>query len=61
MKKGYMTPTTMMVAVGTEMLLAGSGVQSDNGISYGGVDEDGSKEPGARRRRNVWDGEDEEL
>lgn len=57
MKKVYMAPVTKMVAVGTEMLLAGSGVQSDNGIGYGGVDADGSKEPSARRRSDVWDEE----
>ena len=50
-----------MVRTAIEQLLSGSGVQSDNGIDYGGVDEDGTKDPAARRHRSEWDDEEDEL
>ena len=61
MKKTYLQPSTEMVIIGTTTMICGSeGVSSDNGIDYGGVDEEGELEPASRRRRrDVW--EDEEL
>ncbi len=44
----------------TMMVCTSESVTSNNGIDYGGVDEDGEKDPAARRRRNVWDEEEEE-
>ena len=62
MKKTYIQPLTEVVQMGTMSFICGSqGVTSNNGIDYGGVDEEGNKEPGARRRRrDVWDDEEEE-
>ena len=60
MKKRYFAPETLVVRTAIEQLLSGSGVQSDNGIGYGGVDEDGSKDPSARRHRSEWDDDEED-
>lgn len=53
----------MVAYIGTLTMICGSqGVTStgiDEDITYGGVDEDGQKDPASRRRRDVW--EDEEL
>mgnify|MGYP006916267233 FL=1 len=38
-------------------MLCASAVYSDNGIGYGGVDEDGTIDPEARSHRGVWDEE----
>ena len=43
-KKEYMTPTMDVVETEELMLLAGSGVSSDD-IGYGGVDEGGTLDP----------------
>lgn len=45
-KKEYMTPTMDVVETEELMLLAGSGVSSDD-IGYGGVDEGGTLDPAA--------------
>ncbi len=37
-----------------ENMIATSGVHSDNGIGYGGVDEDGSLTPSSNGRRGTW-------
>ena len=63
MKKNYISPDTFFVTVRSQALMAASGVNgTDAGkdIGYGGVDEDGDKEPSARRR-NIWDDEEEET
>ena len=63
MKKEYVTPQTMLTAVGVPALLTGSGeIRSDKGIGYGGVDEEGEREVDTRRHgsHNVWDDEEEE-
>ena len=61
MKKTYQVPFTEMVTMETLTIICTSGtVTSNNGIGYGGVDEDGEKDPSARRRRDVWDDEEEE-
>jgi len=42
-------------------ICASKGVTSNNGIDYGGVDEDGELDPASRRhRRDVWDDDEEE-
>ena len=60
MKKTYMAPVTEMIKMDiTEQLLTVSG--GDKNIGYGGVDEDGEKDPASRRRRDVWDEGEEEY
>ena len=59
-KKTYIVPAIAEEAVLTEQFLAVSGVSSDNGIGYGGVDTEGEKDPSSRR--DAWDDlEDEEF
>ena len=57
-KKTYIVPAIAEEAVLTEQFLADSGVSSDNGIGYGGVDTEGEKDPSSRR--DAWDDLDEE-
>ena len=58
MKKTYLQPSTVMVMVETGVILTGSaGVMSNNGIGYGGVDEEGSLDPASRRRQGSWEDE----
>lgn len=45
-KKEYMTPDMEVMEIKTMTLLTGSGVNSDLGIDYGGVD-DGTLDPAA--------------
>ena len=61
MKKTYITPiTAYMAATADEVLTIASGVYSeDEGIEYGGIDEDGTKVPGARRHQDLWYDEEE--
>jgi hypothetical protein len=56
-KKKYVAPATSCDAVGEDGMLCASAVYSDNGIGYGGVDEDGTIDPEARSHRGVWDEE----
>ena len=44
-KKEYMTPDVQVIEIEKMTLLAGSGVSSDNGIGYGGLDEGSLLEP----------------
>lgn len=57
-KKIYIVPAIAEEAVLTEQFLADSGVSSDNGIGFGGVDTEGEKDPSSRR--DAWDDLDEE-
>ena len=57
-KKIYIVPAIAEEAVLTEQFLADSGVSSDNGIGYGGVDTEGEKDPSSRR--DAWDDLEEE-
>lgn len=59
-KKTYQRPATQVLKISLQGLLLGSDVQSDNGIGYGGVDGEGTKDPATRRRRNEWDSEETE-
>lgn len=59
MRKTYIEPTTIVVSIETAHMVNASGVVSDQGIKYGGVDEDGTRNPDSRRQRdNVWDEEE---
>ena len=61
MKKTYLTPAVWQHDILPMAALATSGVTSEKGIDYGGVDEEGKKDPASRRRRrDVWDDEEEE-
>ena len=60
MRKYYISPVTELVCVENSVLLAGSdGVNSNNGLGYGGVDNDGNKDPAAKGQggsiSNIWD------
>ena len=59
MKKiAYQTPEVKVKALFMENLMAGSGVSaSDQGIDYGGVDDNGEKDPDAKvfDSHSVWD------
>ena len=54
-RKTYITPAVEIVSCEGVMMLCGSGVSSSfgSGISYGGVDTDGTVDAGVRA--NVWD------
>lgn len=45
MKKTYIIPEISVVVTLHETPLAASGVSSGNGIGYGGVDDQGQKDP----------------
>ena len=55
MIKTYIAPNTVVVEIESEMLLAASGVYSDTGIGYGGVDTEGCKDAQAKSIGNCWD------
>ena len=60
MKKVYMQPAIEMVMTRPATMICGSqDITSDKGIDYGGVDEEGTKDPSSRRYRDAWDEEDE--
>ena len=42
---------------GSQDIASGSDV---NDIGYGGVDEQGTKDPASRQQRNLWEDEEEE-
>ena len=58
MKKTYIAPNTDVVEIESERLLAASGVYSDTGIGYGGVDTEGSKDAEAKPIGSCWDSKD---
>ena len=45
----------------TMMVCGSKDIMSDNGIDYGGVDEEGTKDPAARRHKGIWEDEEEEF
>ncbi|MDD7096789.1 MAG: hypothetical protein SPH23_06995 [Prevotella sp.] len=55
MKKTYIAPNTDVVEIESEMILAASGVSSNTGIGYGGVDTDGSMDAEAKSVGSSWD------
>ena len=61
-KQDYIQPRVKILPVGSDELLVGSGVTGDTGsdtIGYGGVDDDGDLDPGAKEYSfssySVWD------
>jgi hypothetical protein len=55
MKKTYITPQMEITEMETASMLANSdSIKGLDGTSYGGVDEDGTKDP-ASRQWNGWD------
>jgi len=62
MKKTYITPATAVftITAGSLLTTASQGVTSkDYDIDYGGIDENGTQVPGTRRRKDLWDDEEE--
>lgn len=58
MKWNYAQPAVMTVKTETAMMICGSqDITSNNDINYGGVDEEGTKDP-ASRRYDIWDEEE---
>lgn len=55
-KKEYMTPDVQVIEIEKMTLLAGSGVSSDNGIGYGGLDEGSLLEPESPELFDVSEG-----
>jgi hypothetical protein len=56
MKKTYQQPSMEMDNMETESVICSSqSITSDGGITYGGVDETGSKDPASRRNCSIWD------
>lgn len=62
MKKTYQQPSVVMAYIGTASIICGSQdiTSNNNDITYGGVDEQGTKDPASRRQRNLWEDEEEE-
>lgn len=62
MKKTYLQPLAMVEEMETWSIICDSqgGVQSDNGIGYGGVDVNGELDPASRQCRDIWDDEEGE-
>ena len=58
MKKIYIAPNTVVVEIESEMILAASGVYSNTGIGYGGVDTEGNKDAEAKPIGSCWDSKD---
>ena len=59
MKKKYLQPSVSMDNMALQVILAVSGVTSDKGIGYGGIDENGTKDPSSRSL-GLWDDEEDE-
>lgn len=57
-RKRYMSPALEAEGMSDLELLTVSGVSSDRGIGYGGVDKDGTKDPSAPYYDEEEDGED---
>lgn len=61
MKKVYFKPSIKMVIMNKRLILcASTDITSNNGITYGGVDEEGSKDPESRHQYDIWE-EDEKY
>lgn len=60
MKKTYIKPSVEGDGMEPETIICNS-VISAMGIGYGGVDEDGTKDPASRRQWDAWGNEEEEL
>ena len=53
MKKIYVTPAVEMLDCISEELLSGSGVNSESGIGYGGIDDTGGLLPACRQLLDI--------
>ena len=64
MKKTYLQPQILVEHIETSSIICGSqdvhSTLGDDNIGYGGVDEDGTITPSARRHHGVWDEDEEE-
>ncbi len=56
-KTAYIAPAikTRIIYIESVLASASKGTTSDNGIGYGGVDEDGTREPCAKDDDFFWD------
>jgi hypothetical protein len=56
-KKVYLTPAVSLLDTDAEELLVGSKdiYNEERNIGYGGVDEEGTKDPAARGLQDIWD------
>lgn len=60
MKKEYQAPKIALLKCCGKPLMKGSGVESpDKGIGYGGVDDDGERDPESRQSWDIWDDADD--
>lgn len=62
MKKNYIAPSVEITNVALQQMIAGSDgfkTNMDGLGGYGGVDEDGTKDPSSRRRRNIWEDDED--
>ena len=58
MKKRYISPDCIILNLQVAKIISTSGgVSSNNGIGYGGVDEDGDLDPAVKLHTNSWDEE----
>lgn len=57
MKKTYIEPHIEMRQIHAEQVIASSEITSNNGIGYGGVDEEGELDPEVKeeKHKDVWD------
>ena len=61
MKKIYMRPAQSMIEAEPDQMICGSkSITSDKDLNYGGVDEEGTKDPDSRRY-NTWDDDEEDF
>ena len=63
MKTRYISPEIKVVLIAVEHFMADSGVvgnTKDYDIGYGGIDEEGEKDPASRRYKKQWDDEEED-
>ena len=57
-----MQPDIVLVHTRLAMMICGSqDITSDKGINYGGVDEEGTKDPCSRKVGDVWEEEEEDM
>lgn len=56
-KTAYIAPAikTRIINIESVLVSASKGTISDNGIGYGGVDEDGTRDPAAKDEDIYWD------
>ena len=59
MKKTYLQPWANEKDMEQIIMICSSGVTSGKGIGYGGVDEEGEKDPAARNYGGMWEEEAE--